>query len=403
MSVIELVGICGGTPDPAAREILGRCPAVVAGRRHRSLLAGHRGIHIPMTPLADMVHRLEEALDRGDVCVLASGDPLFFGIGRTLLAHFPPERLRIHPALSAVQLACARFRVPWDDLVFRSLHGREHIDLPGRILSHPRVMLFTDPGNSPDRVAAALLAYLREIGADRLAETIRVRVAENLGMADERLHDGNLAEIAATTFSSLNLVLVEQAAAPGPLFRFGLHEDELYHSRGLITKSEVRAAILHGLRLPESGVFWDVGGGSGSVSVEAARLCPELTVCCVERRPEEQENIRRNIRKFRTWNVRLVTGTAPGALAALPGPDRVFIGGSGGHLQAIIEVSASRLRPGGRLVVSAVQEQTAARAPGWLAQAGLQVHQSRIRVSRWQDDETDARVFNPITLITGEK
>jgi precorrin-6Y C5,15-methyltransferase (decarboxylating) len=219
------------------------------------------------------------------------------------------------------------------------------------------VMLFTDQHNSPDRVAATLLAVLQECNDVDRIKTIRIRVAENLGLADERLISGSLVEIAAQTFAPLNMMLVEQ---PSRLEtnRFGLWEDEIHHSRGLITKDEVRAATLHRLRLPVTGVLWDIGGGSGSVSLEAARLNPELSVHTVEKNPEALQNIRANIKRYSAYNIHLVSGEAPEALAGLPAPDRIFIGGSGQRLEAIIETAVAQLTEGGRIVINAVLAST---------------------------------------------
>ena len=212
---------------------------------------------------------------------------------------------------------------------------------------------------------------------------------------------GKLAEIAGQRFGPLNLVLVEQPARP-EVCRFGLGEDEIRHSRGLITKDEVRAAVLHRLRLPATGVLWDVGGGSGSVSLEAARLCPELSVYTVERNPAEQANIRANIRTYGAYTIHLVDGAAPAALTELPAPDRVFVGGSGGQLEAILTTAAARLAPGGRIVVSAVLAQTETIAQRVLAQLCRHVSCTTLTVTRHDPHGGPDRVLNPITLITGD-
>ncbi|MCL1979994.1 MAG: precorrin-6y C5,15-methyltransferase (decarboxylating) subunit CbiE, partial [Proteobacteria bacterium] len=374
---------------------------IVASRRHRLLVTNLPHKMIDITPIAAMLNQVEEALAAGDVAVLASGDPLFYGIGRSLLNRFGPERLTIRPALSALQLACARFRIPWDDLALLSCHGRETDNLPGRILRHQRSMLFTDSRNSPDQVAAELLARLSACGDTMRASAIRIRVAENLGLADERLTSGNLAEIAARSFGPLNMMLIEQAPQPNPP-PFGLGEDEIVHSRGLITKDEVRAATLHRLRLPARGVLWDIGGGSGSISLEAARLCPDLTIRIIEKKKEEQANIRANIRRFGAYSIQLVCGEAPEVLSGLPAPDRVFIGGSGQQLEAVIEAAAARLNEGGRVVINAVLKQTETTALACLERLEMRVSASTLSVSRRLPDG-ELRAFNPITLITGDK
>ncbi|WP_448871169.1 precorrin-6y C5,15-methyltransferase (decarboxylating) subunit CbiE [Desulfobulbus propionicus] len=405
MSRIELIGISGKSLTSEQWPILRRCATIVTSRRYRPLVAELTTPLIDIAPVDAMLDKLHTALGQGDVAVLASGDPLFYGIGRTLIEQFGPERIRIHPALSAVQLACARFRTAWDDLSLISVHGRALGDIPGRLLNHRRVMLFTDSTNSPDRIASGLLAALQACDDQERIDSIRVRVAENLGLVEERLSQGSLSEIAGQRFSPLNMMLIEQTAAQPvqPGICLGLREDEIHHSRGLITKSEVRAATLHQLRLPPGGVLWDIGGGSGSVSLEAARLCPELSIYTIEKKTEEQTNIRANIRAFGAYTMHLICGEAPEALAELPTPDRIFIGGSGKRLPAILEAASARLASGGRIVVNAVLEQTQTIALAHLQQLGLRVACTTLAVTRRTFPDGEPCMFNPITLITGDK
>ncbi|MBM9537052.1 precorrin-6y C5,15-methyltransferase (decarboxylating) subunit CbiE [Desulfobulbus alkaliphilus] len=402
MSRIELIGINGTMLTDEQRGLVRHCAAVVVSRRHRPLVDGLNPRLLDITPVAAMLDQVAGALTSGTVAVLASGDPLFHGIGRSLINRFGRERVTIHPALSAVQLACARFGLPWDDLVLLSLHGRSGHNLPGRILGHDRVLLLTDHHNSPDQVAASLLAALEACNDGERIAAIRIRVAENLGLDEERLISGTLADIAAQSFAPLNIMLVEQPPRTVPLF-FGLRESEIRHSRGLITKDEVRAATLHRLRLPAGGVLWDIGGGSGSISLEAARLAPDLSIYTIEKKSEEQENIRANIRTYAAYNIRLVAGEAPEALADLPAPDRIFIGGSGKRLEAIFDTAAARLPAGGRIVLNAVLPATATTALSCLLRLGFQVTSATLAVTRTAYPEGSPQVFNPITLITGDK
>ena len=401
MSMIEIIGVDGFHLDEAALLIIRRCAVVIASSRHKPLLKEENVTILPIAPVSKMLGSLETALQSGDVAVLASGDPLFFGVARTLINRFGADRITVHPALSAVQLACARFKLPWDDMTILSLHGREPGDLPARILPHGKVMLFTDHRNSPDRVAQALLTALQLIGDNSRIAGIRIRVAENLAMEGEKITVGGLAEIGATTFGPLNIMLVEQTemATESPVF--GLTEHEFSHSRGLITKDEVRAVTLHCLRLPREGVMWDVGGGSGSISVEASCLQPALTIFCLEKHEEQLANIRANLRAHHCFNVTPWAGTAPETFKELPDPDRVFIGGSGGFLREIITEAAGRLKKNGRMVVNAVLPATAELAPVVMAAAGLRLESRTIRVNRRNGDRAEEKEFNPITIITG--
>ena len=403
MSEILIFGVSGEQLPADCLHSLQTCYAVVVSKRFEPLLGASSVRRIPIAPVKKMVNAVAESLDRGDVAILASGDPLYFGIGRTMIDRFGAERVRIFPALSAVQLACARFKVPWDDLTMLSLHGRDPGNLAGRILPHGKVMLFTDHHNSPDLIAAHLLRVLEEYGDLRRIQKIRVRVAENLGSIDEKITSGSLDEIAAARFGRLNMMLIEQdlEEPTGPIF--GLQENEITHSRGLITKDEVRAVVLHCLRLPRHGVFWDVGGGSGSISVAAARLSQDLDVFTVEKKDEGQKNIRNNIVRFNLYNIHLAAGSAPEQLFDLPDPDRIFIGGSGGKLAEIIDHSADRLPANGRLVVSAVLTKTAEQAPKLMVGKGLDVDVRTIAVTRHAGQGQPERVLNPITIITGRK
>ncbi len=413
MCRIELIGISGSGGECLSaeqRELISTGVLVAQSRRQEPLLEGIAARHVErvgITPLAGLYSAIESSLAKGSVAVLASGDPLFFGIGRNLIERFGAERVRVHPALSALQLACARFKIPWDDLAIISLHGRKDDYPAARILRHERVLCFTDQENSPDRLARNLIATLEDIGDSKRLQGMRMRVAENLGLSDERLSAGGLAAMAHAQFSPLNMVLFEQNRGPAALPVFGLQETEIRHSRGLITKDEVRAATLHRLRLPASGVLWDVGGGSGSVSLEAARLSPGLAIYTIEKKPEEQDNIRHNIRSCAAYSIRLVKGEAPEALTHLPDPDRVFIGGSGKRLEEILRAAASRLLPGGRIVVNAVLASTRESACAILAGLGFQVACSTISVQRYQYGSEHqlsagtAQSCNPITIVTG--
>jgi len=396
------------------RERLRQCRAIVLSRRHRELLAPLLAEFpaVELVPIAPVQRALEQIalfLEEGDVAALASGDPLFFGIGRTLLNAFGSERLVISPALSSMQMACARFRIPWDTLRFFSLHGRQMAHLPSLLCGGQPIFLFTDQHNSPDRIARLLLA---ECGPE-INDRYRVHTAENLGLEGEALGFGRLSEIAHRQFGPLTVMIltpVPEDAGPLLPFPLGLTEEEIVHSRGLITKNEVRAATLHSLRLPENGVLWDIGAGSGSLGIEASRLCPGLQVLAVEKDQKQLENIEENRKRFQAWNLRCCPGLAPEILAELPDPDRVFIGGSAGRLGAIIAEAARRLIPGGRIVINAVLPATAACAPAYLAAQGLQVTISEIAVTRRRyppaptnDEKESQTTMNPITMIVGQK
>jgi precorrin-6Y C5,15-methyltransferase (decarboxylating) len=223
-------------------------------------------------------------------------------------------------------------------------------------------------------------------------------------MDTERLVAGNLFEIAADQFGSLCCMLVlhkPRHELNGP--RFGLGEGDICHSRGLITKSEVRAAAIHALGLIPNSILWDVGAGSGSVGLEAARMVPDMLVYAIEKNGEQHRNILNNKSIFDVLNLKLIRGEAPEMLRSLPRPHRIFIGGSGGNLSEIIKVCAAALLPQGRIVVTGVLEKTCKETPALVHGCGFTVNTHRLDVRRNTYPETEEKVFNPITIVVGQK
>jgi precorrin-6Y C5,15-methyltransferase (decarboxylating) len=210
------------------------------------------------------------------------------------------------------------------------------------------VAILTDAVHTPAAIARALI----EAGMEPVAEAWCL---ERLGGPAERVQHGTLLECSTWTADPLNVLVIQRdlACVRGPALSIGLPEDDYAHERGQITKADVRVLSLVRLAPRSGDIIWDIGAGSGSVSIEAAGLCaPSGGVYAVEKRAEQVACVRENIRRHRITNVELVVGEAPDALAGLPDPDAVFVGGSGGRLESILDACLARLRPGGRLVLN---------------------------------------------------
>lgn len=354
---IVVVGVSGDVPVSADGADL-----VVGGRRHLEGLSGrHLVIGGDTGQVLDGI-----AAEPGKVCVLASGDPGFFGIVRALAERFGPEALDVRPAVSSVALAFARLGLPWDDAAVVSAHGRPLRAAARVAAASAKAAVLTSPDSPPE----ALGKELTVLGARHR----RAVVCSRLGTAQEQLADVDLAGLAAGTWDPLSVVILlddgEVGVAPRPALAWGLPEVEFDHRDGMITKSEVRAVALGKLDLPRVGVLWDVGAGSGSVAVECARLSPGLRVMAIERDADQAERVRRNAARHDV-PVEVVEGDAPAILAGLPAPDRVFVGGGGIQvLGAVLE----RLTPGGRVVATFAALDRAATAAvrlGHLVQVGV--------------------------------
>lgn len=406
-AILYIIGFDLSHPDPEGlKKKLNSSVALVASKRlYESLQTVFPEEvlppRLPVVPLSQCMDTIHDALGKGNVTVLASGDPLFYGIARKILKTFPDSDIRITPALSSMQLAFARFNIPWDDAHFVSLHGRSSQQLIARVLRYPKVFLFTDPENSPDTIARKILT---ECGEKKTSD-ICIYVAEQLGFKAERLFSGNLKETASKRFIDPNvMILFRPVSGQSDSYpKFGLQEKEIVHSRGLLTKNEVRGAVIHALRLPGNSVLWDVGAGSGSVGLEAARMFPDLQVFSIEKEEEQWQNIEANRKLFSAWNMELVRGQAPEALENLPSPGRVFVGGSGGNLAQILQDCTECLLPEGIIVVNAVIDKTAKLAPEILYSLGLSVEFKKISVQRFSYPAKEKQEFNPITIIVGHK
>lgn len=363
---------------------------------------------ISITPLEEAFDAIKGYNQKGsDVVVLASGDPLFFGIARKLRELVGVEKIKVHPAVSSIQIAFARFGIPWDDANFISLHGRTDKNYLGKILSSPKTAILTDGTHRADVIASEMCSFL---GTEQ--EQFTLHIVENIGLESERIFSGSPEKVSGESFDSLSVVIVrrngcsEKALAAESSkypFSFGLKEQDIEHSRGLITKQEIRAAALHLLQIPDNSILWDVGAGSGSVGLEAARMHPDALIYSIEKNLEQQQNILANKSKFDLVNLKLIKGDAPSSLDGLPEPDRVFIGGSGGNLSDIISFCNKSLREQGVMIVTAVLDKTRKIAPDVMYKCGLDVEMHTISVSRSKYPESAQTALNPITIIVGKK
>jgi precorrin-6Y C5,15-methyltransferase (decarboxylating) len=342
---ITVVGLHGGEWfGRGAEAALRRADVLIGAARHLDALpANLSGERVVLTSPDEVLERATEVRARGRrVCVLASGDPGFFGLVRLASARFGPAHLEIHPAPSAVALAFARLGVSWDDATVVSAHGRPVEHAVEAVLACPKVAVLMSPDGPPEALGGALLAAgLRERA---------VAVCSRLGEPGEAVTRTDVDGLAGDSFDPLSVVVLmapgggDGRADQGMGVAWGLPDARYAHRDGMVTKAEVRAVALGKLGLPPTGVLWDVGAGSGSVAVECARLAPGLQVFAIERRPEDLERLRTNAAGTA---VRAIAGDAPAILTELPDPDRAFVGGGGlGVLDAVL----ARLRPGGRVV-----------------------------------------------------
>jgi precorrin-6Y C5,15-methyltransferase (decarboxylating) len=301
----------------------------------------------PMDPLVNELIERAEAGTGAAVCVLASGDPMLHGIGATLARRLAPGRLAVHPHPSAFALACARLGWPAAEVELVSAVARAP-EVVARVLQPGRRLIAYTTGAGG---AAALAHVLRERGFG----PSRFVVLEQLGGPDERVLESSAQEWGGTETDPLHCVAIECRAEDGVGLRplvAGL-PDDAYESDGQLTKRHVRAITLAALAPTPGALLWDVGAGSGSISIEWLRAEPTARAIAVERDEVRAERARVNARTLGVPQLEVVTGRAPEALHDLPGPDAIFIGG-GLTTVGTIDRCWKSLRPGGRIVANAV-------------------------------------------------
>ena len=417
--MIDVIGTDAGAPAslPAPQQTLLRAAAVIAApQRLQAALQDWLGEAMPELISSDdpraLVDSLQSRAADQAVVVLASGDPLWFGLGRILCDRIGAERLRFHPAPTSLQLAFARIGRPWQDADWVSLHGRDPEILASTLQKRPAALaVLTDPNQGG---AGTVQQMLRSSGLEASTD---LWLCENLGHPDERVQ--LIAPHAAlpTDLQPLliALLIAREPAAPDPqqLPLFGL-DDGLYlqHSDhpGLMTKREVRIQLLAELALPPQGVLWDLGAGTGSVGLEALRLRPGLQLLAVERRAGGAQLIQRNAQRLGVSPAAVLEADATTVLngglpSQLSQPDRVLLGGGGAQRERLLQEVLTRLRCGGVVVIPLASIEALASVRPLLENAGLAVRVQQLQAWRGQPlgDGTRLAPMNPTLIVTGTK
>ncbi|OCR01006.1 ATP-binding protein [Oscillatoriales cyanobacterium USR001] len=415
--IIHIVGI--GLDGAAGltkslQQIVDKATLLVGSDRHLSYFPKYRGERLLLGDLMGAIAEIRQRLSNkssGTIAILVSGDPLFFGWGRLFVAELPPDKLVFHPHLSSVQLAFNRLKITWQDAYFISAHSRCFEELTGKLQQGiNKIAVLTDETHSPGAIANLIKALDLPIHYE-------FWVCENLGSPDEKVEKWELDNLQNDTFSPLNIVVLlrQSKIATEPLDlanlpMLGIPDSNFlsFSDRpNLITKKEVRVLVLGELSLQPGQVIWDVGAGTGTVSIEIARLFPDSQVYAIENTPTGTSLIEQNCRRFQLQNVISIHGNAPEILHRLRQPNRIFISDSSGEISKILGVCALRILPGGVIVLAIAtlenlaavlswKEERIRREPNWNCRI-MQVQLSR---SIPEGNLTRFDSLNPITIVT---
>jgi len=402
MKIVTIIGM-GLTPKDLTAQylkLIEEADILVGGKRLLDYFAQcnvqKKTIDKNLTGVIDFI---KNSMVSQSIVVLTSGDPLFFGIGARLVKALGAENVVIYPNISSVAAAFARIKEPWSNVRVVSMHGRNNESALLKALEKENVVaVFTDPKNNPARLAKRL------IEEDFI--NFKVCVLESLGTAEERFNWYSLDRAAGMAFAEPNLAILKRGSEDlkwmKPL-HLGLPDNYYHHQQGLITKSEIRAITLSKLRLLKDHVLWDLGAGSGSISLEASLLVPLGKVIALEKKPERIQQIEINKSRFGVKNLEIVQAVLPEGLEGLPQPDRIFIGGGGRDLKKIINAAVTFLKPDGLVVVNTVLMQNIQTASETLQALDFKTSKVQVQISRSQDmpwgDRLEAQ--NPVWIISG--
>lgn len=425
---IQVIGIGLDGAQGLSADVLqkiAQATILVGSSRHLDYFPDHPAQRLQIGNLNHLMTQLQTYLQEpnpGNIVILASGDPLFFGLGRLLLEALPSDQISFHPHLSSVQLAFSRLKRPWQNACIISIHGRSWEPLITALKrGEETIAIITDPQYSP----VAIATLIQELG---LPSTYQLWICENLGGDTEQVRSFSTAELSKsntqqTTSGSKALELSLQVAplhlvilvrqqtqfnqpVAAPILGINDSDFASFPDRpGLMTKREIRAIILANLNLRPGQTIWDIGAGTGSVSIEIARLVPTAQIYAIEKTAIGITLIHQNSQRFGLTNIRPIQGTAPLTLESLPQPDRVFIGGSGGQLSGILDHAYHHLKPMGQIVSAFATLESMSELMRWTQKhPELNIHLLQLNVSRSVTVGSQHRFspLNPVTLATIE-
>lgn len=410
MKKITLVGIGMGNPETLTeqgRKAIEASELLIGAERMVNVFPDYRGKVCDAISPEKIIESIAKHPDIDSVAVIFSGDVGFFSGAKKLnrkMEELKREDSRWNeyetefvPGISSLQYFSAKLKLPWEDTRVVSLHGRED-NIMGAVRNHKRVFFLTGGDCNAQKVCRVL--------AENDLKEATVHVGERLSYPDERIITAAAELLAKEEFDSLAVVLVEnEETIQRTVSTHGMEDERFLRGQVPMTKSEIRSISLSKLQLRPGDVVYDIGAGTGSVSVEMALQAYEGSVYAVECSEEALGLIRQNTERFGAWNVKVIEGKAPEALTALPAPDRAFIGGSKGNLPEIMAVLIQK-NPRIRVVVNAITLETMAEALTQFQKLGfeeidlVQIFAARGRAA---GSYHMMQGQNPVFIISGEK
>ncbi|MGI0480722.1 precorrin-6y C5,15-methyltransferase (decarboxylating) subunit CbiE [Geminocystis sp. CENA526] len=389
-------------------DIVNQATVLMGADRHLQYFSNYQVTKIKINNLESIITDIKKYQKQGEnIVILASGDPLFFGIGRILVNNFTKEELEFYPHYSCVQLGFNKLKIPWQDAIFISLHGR-NIDALIEALKkgYEKMAILTDNTNNP-------LVIWQVYHQLKSSFSYDFWLCENLGSQDEKITlIATTEDINLDNISPLNIIILikkqefdRDVLDVKKLPLMGL-PDNLFKTfrdqHGLITKKEVRLMILGALALQQNQIIWDIGAGTGSVSIEIGRLVNSSKIYAIEKTAMGANLIRENSERFRVKNITVIHNKAEKIISDLPNPHRIFIGGSGGNLTLLLNIIQTKIHPEGKIVIALATIENLNEALQWFKENSWNYEILHVQISKSLAIAKNTRFnpLNPVQIIT---
>lgn len=402
---VYIVGISPEGPDNLSRKaklVIRKADHIYGGQRLLDMFDKLQGEKIAFrNNLTKLTGQIKKSLGSKKIVVLASGDPDLYGIAGYLREKIGRGSVETIANVSAIQIAFSRIKETWEDAVMLSVHSRPINRIVNRVRSSSKIAILTDNNNTPAKIAKTLL----EAGM----ENCRAYVCQDLGTKQESILRTDLKRLQNLDCSPLNILILlrKNVEDSENIQLFGIPDDDFHQKTGssLITKHEIRAVSLAKLGLTKSSVIWDIGAGSGAVSIEASLIVQRGIVFAIEEDKRCLSVIWKNVKKFGRNNVKIVESSAPEGLDDLPDPEAIFIGGSRGRLSVILDYACRRLKPGGKIVCNLATVENIHNAITCLQSHSYTTEITTVNISRSRKIAGLTRLepLNPVFIITGSR
>ncbi len=372
MKRINVIGVFPGKPlCHEAVECLNDSDIIFSGHRNREFFEATNKLIVDIGEFKKFRIDMENAYKLGKkITVVATGDPLFYGIGKYISENYPGNEIEIIPEVSSMQVALSRIAMDSSAIYTVSLHGRNIQGLAQKIRNKYKIVIFTDTVNTPSTIAD----YMIRFGLT----SYRAHVFENMGYSNEKSGSYSIEELKGREFDPLNIMILTAESE----YKISMPDDSGFTKRnGNITKKEVRDISLSDLDIDKNTILWDIGSGSGSLAIAASFTDTEGEIYAIEKDAELCKNIQSNM-EMSGCDIKIINGIAPEILHQLPDPDAIFIGGSSGQIREIMDYSYKRLKIDGRMVINLTTIENFQRAMDYIKSMKLKADISQINISK---------------------